>query len=348
MKYLDLFEIWFTHKELYKLYEKYEEDIPEIEEIMDLVRIDIKRREIIINKYKEYDPKNTEKILYESWAYVIYNYDERFPYWLKEIAWKPFLIYVRWELIKARKNIWVIWSRNCSAYWRSSTNNIVKDLVLNDAIIVSGWAIWIDSSAHISAISNWWKTYSIIWTWIDVCYPTSNRKMYENISQNWAIISTFRLKTKPDKFNFPIRNEIIAWICDAVIVIEAWEKSWSIITAKLALEYNKDVFVVPWDINKQSSKWTNWLIRDSVWKLILWSEDILSEIWISQRYRSRQLSFEDMQEKEIYENVSKWLDDTDKISDKMKIWVEIISYKLTMMEMKEMIRKDILWRYTII
>ena len=143
--------------------------------------------------------------------------------------------------------------------------------------IVSGLAKGIDSMAHKGTILAREKTIAVLGNGLDTIYPAENVYLAKEILKNGgAIISEYPLGEKPQKQNFPERNRIVSGMSKGIIVVEAKEKSGTIITVDFALEQGRDVFVVPGDINKENSKGTNKLIKQGA-KLITHYEDVLEE-----------------------------------------------------------------------
>jgi DNA processing protein len=143
--------------------------------------------------------------------------------------------------------------------------------------VVSGMARGIDSAAHRGALTGKGRTIAVLGSGIDVIYPPENRKLYESISANGAVITEFPFSTEPQGSNFPARNRIISGMSLGVVVAEANEKSGSLITARCALDQGRDIFAVPGSIDAPGSKGTHRLIREGA-KLCENVYDILEEI----------------------------------------------------------------------
>ena len=276
--------------------------------------------------------------------------DKEYPDLLKQIPNIPYLFYLRWKIDNSPK-LSIVWTRLISTYWEKVIEKIVWS-ISKYFVIVSWWAAWCDTKAHTSAINNNSKTISVIWTGIDIDYPVSNKKLYNNIVwNNWAIISIFPIWEVWNPYNFPVRNEIVAWLSVGVIVIEARKKSWTLITSKLALDLWKDLFAVPWDIFKLNSEWCNNLIKDWMAKLIINPRDILEEYNILEKdiiNDRKKIIFENDIEKEIYnilvlENLT-----IDELIRKLWLNISTLSFKLSMMEINNLIKKWLWWKYEVI
>lgn len=266
--------------------------------------------------------------------------DESYPEILKNSANPPYLFYLRWKIDNSPK-IAVVWSRNITSYWKQAISMIIPDLTAY-FVIVSGGAAGCDTQAHKQTMTSGWITISVIWTGIDLDYPVWNKKMYDEIVETgWAVISIFPLWEIGNAYNFPIRNEIVRALSVWLVIIEAREKSGSLITAKLALEQWKDLFAIPWDINKSNSAWTNNLIKNSEAKLVANSEDILEEynILLSWNKEKIEKKFETDLDKIIYDLLMLEALNIDEICEKLSSDISTISFRTSMMELEGFIKK---------
>lgn len=224
--------------------------------------------------------KKTEEVLKiiekESILMVKFD-DELYPNKLKEIYDPPTSLYYKGNINKKSELvISVVGSRKASSYGLEQAYKISKELAKNGVTIVSGMASGIDSMAHRAALDANNITYGILGCGVDVIYPYENRKLYEEVIEKGAIISEFPPTTKPFKYNFPIRNRIISGMSDGVVVIEASNKSGSLISVNFALEQGRDVFSVPGNIDSFNSIGANLLIKDGA-IMVTSVEDILNE-----------------------------------------------------------------------
>lgn len=208
---------------------------------------------------------------------IITYQDELYPHNLLNVYDRPPYIYVRGILSKDDINIAIVGSRAASTYGRYTTERISRELALKGITVVSGMARGIDSAAHRGAITAQGRTIAILGSGLDVIYPPENKKLFNDIIENGAVISEFALGTPPRASNFPARNRIISGMSYGVVIVEAGEKSGSLITARLALEQGREVFAVPGSIDSAGSRGTNKLIKQGA-KLIENTDDILEEI----------------------------------------------------------------------
>lgn len=205
--------------------------------------------------------------------------DGVYPALLREIADPPLVLYVlgNWQECFETPCVGVVGSRRCSTYGRNTAEMLGRDLAEHGICVVSGFARGVDSSAHRGAIAGNGKTIAIFGTGIDSVYPKENRPLMDEILESGgAVITQFPLGTPPLRDNFPYRNRIISGLSLGLLVVEASEKSGSLITARLATEQDREVLAVPGNITSKTSFGTNYLIKSGA-KLVQHWQDIVSE-----------------------------------------------------------------------
>ncbi len=206
--------------------------------------------------------------------------DGSYPFLLREIADPPITLYVKgdWQACLDAPCIAVVGSRRCSTYGKNASEMLSRDLASKGVTIVSGFARGIDSAAHLGAISGKGRTVAVLGTGIDRVYPKENIKLFDEILANGgAVVSQFPLETPPLRENFPYRNRIISGLSLGVLIVEASERSGSLITARLAMEQNREVLAVPGNITSKNSFGTNYLIKSGA-KLVQQWQDAVSEL----------------------------------------------------------------------
>jgi len=206
--------------------------------------------------------------------------DGSYPYLLREIDDPPITLYVKgdWQSCFDAPCVAVVGSRRCSTYGENASEMLSRDLASNGVCIVSGLARGIDTAAHRGAIAGKGKTIAVLGTGIDNVYPKENVKLVDEIlASGGAIVSQFPLETPPLKDNFPYRNRIISGLSLGVLIIEASERSGSLITARLAMEQNREVLAVPGNITSKNSFGTNYLIKSGA-KLVQQWQDVVAEL----------------------------------------------------------------------
>jgi DNA processing protein len=209
---------------------------------------------------------------------IVTSGDETYPSRLKNIYDPPPVLYVRGQLRKEDEvAVAIVGSRKTSSYGRTMTERVSQELATRGVTIVSGMARGIDSVAHQGAISAGGRTIAVLGCGVDVVYPPENRNLFQDIIDHGAILSEFPMGSPPEGSHFPKRNRVISGLSVGVVVVEAGQRSGSLITANYALEQGRDVFAVPGNIGMASSRGTNQLIKQGA-KLVESSQDILIEI----------------------------------------------------------------------
>lgn len=213
---------------------------------------------------------------------IISYHDEAYPANLKHIADTPPLLYVlgNAELLNHPLSLSIVGARNASINGRKLASRIAFDLTNNDVLIVSGMARGIDTAAHKGAMyaqNQQGPTIAVLGTGVDIIYPPENKDLYAEIAAHGVLISEFPLSTDPQTNNFPRRNRIVSALSSGTLVVEANLNSGSLITARLALEQNRDVFAVPGSPLDGRSLGTNKLIKDGA-ILVEDFNDILSHL----------------------------------------------------------------------
>jgi DNA processing protein len=203
--------------------------------------------------------------------------DSAYPERLRRIYDYPPLLYIKGTLAPEDIPVAVVGSRNASPYGRFVTERLCRELALRGVTVVSGLARGIDTCAHRGALAGRGRTIAVMGCGIDVIYPLDNRKLHGEIVSNGAVVTEFPFGTEPDRPHFPARNRIISGMSLGVLIVEAGEKSGSLITARCALEQGREVFAVPGSIDLPGSRGTNSLLRQGA-KLVERVEDILEEI----------------------------------------------------------------------
>ena len=224
--------------------------------------------------------------------------DDVYPECLKEISNPPLKLYYKGnlDLLKEERLIAVVGTRNPSSYGKLCCEYMVKKMSRANITIVSGFAKGIDSIAHKTSLLTDGKTIAVIASGLDIVYPASNLSLYREIEEKGLILSEYEAGVKPFKSNFPQRNRIIAGLSRGTIVVESKDRGGSLITADLALEFNRDVYAVPGDVFSEYSKGCNNLIRDSKAKSLSNINELLDDYsWkieeknINNKYTQNQL-----------------------------------------------------------
>lgn len=207
--------------------------------------------------------------------------DDHYPNRLRHISGAPYSLYYIGQLPDENvKSVAIVGARGRSAYGSEVTGKLAKELSVQGVQIISGLAKGIDADAHRGALDGGTPTYAVLGCGVDVCYPTSNRYLYQSIlEQNGGIISEYLPGTQPRTMFFPARNRIISGLSDCVVVMEARLKSGSLITADCAMEQGRDVYALPGRITDPLSAGCNHLIKQGA-GMIESVEDFMKELEI--------------------------------------------------------------------
>lgn len=204
--------------------------------------------------------------------------DASYPARLRMIADPPPLLYVKGELCADdERAVAVVGSRSASEYGQRVARHLCRDLASLGFTVVSGMARGLDGAAHEAALSAGGRTIAVLGSGVDRPYPPEHEKLYHRIRENGAVVSELPMGTRPLAFNFPARNRLISGLSLGVVVVEATEKSGSLITAALALEQGREVFAVPGEVGASRTRGTHRLIRQGA-KLVESAADIVEEI----------------------------------------------------------------------
>ncbi len=228
--------------------------------------------------------------------------DEAYPEKLKELYLPPPLLYTRGALkhISSTPAVAIVGTRKSTLYGNQVADWFAKELSNAGFLIVSGLAKGIDAHAHRASLSN--GTVAVLGNGIDIFYPALNRTLEKSIIEKGLVITEFLFGTPPLPQNFLKRNRIIAGLAQAVIVIEAGEKSGALNTVKWAVEYGREVFVVPGPVNSPVSKGTNNLIKEG-FNIVTEPEEIIEALGIGKVERKKEeIELTPLEEK-VYEKI---------------------------------------------
>jgi DNA processing protein len=278
--------------------------------------------------------------------------DADYPRALRWIADPPVVLYVRGRLLSSHQlAVAVIGSRKPSPYGKMSAQGFSQSLAEHGYTVVSGLARGIDSLAHQGALQAGGQTLAVLGSGFNIVYPPENRRLYEQICSQGAVLSEFPLNTKPDRWNFPRRNRIISGLSLGILVIEAAASSGSLHTARHALDQGREVFAIPGRIHDPNSRGTNGLIKKGA-KLVETIDDILDELpeavrTSARRVREVETSFETQpvpadlstQEAQILALLSATETHIDAISETTQLPVHVVAGILLTLELRELVQQ---------
>jgi len=233
-------------------------------------------KEFTSQKNLDLAAKNVERCRRK--GYTVLNLeDENYPEALRETFDPPFVLYIagRVEVLK-EPFVSIVGARKPTTYGRAVADRLARDLAACGLVVVSGMARGIDSVSHWGALKEG-QTVAVLGSGFEDIYPPENKKLMNIIAEKGAVITEFPLDAYPAPLHFPQRNRIISGMSLATVVVEATKRSGSLITARLALEQNREVMAVPGNITSNLSQGTNWLIKDGAKAVESW-EDVVEEL----------------------------------------------------------------------
>lgn len=203
--------------------------------------------------------------------------DKAYPEKLLPYSHKPYFLFYKGKLPDEElPTVAMVGARGCSGYGRNMAKNLGRELSGSGVQIISGMARGIDTYSGLGALEGKTPTFAVLGCGVDICYPTENIELYRNILKSGGIISEYPLGSAPVAWHFPQRNRIISGLSDTIVVVEAKEKSGSLITVEWALEQGKNVMAVPGRVGDKLSNGCNRLIKAGA-GIVTSKEDILEE-----------------------------------------------------------------------
>lgn len=300
--------------------------------------------QIISSREEKRIQKAYEKLENRGIHYII-SLEKEFPSKLRYIYDAPLSLYYRGKLPDdSRKMVAVVGARDCSSYGREVAYNFSKTLAQAGIQVVSGLARGVDLNAHLGALCADGYTCGVLGCGIDICYPASNLDTFMQMVERGGIISEYGPGVQSRPGLFPERNRIISGLCEGVLVVEAREKSGSLITAELALEQGRDIFVIPGRVDDELSAGCNQLIKQGA-ILITSPQDILDyyEIDYSDRIgrMKKNNSLLEKEETMVYASLSFLPMHIDEIAKKCGLSVVDVINTLMELEQAGLIRQEV-------
>ncbi|OGW81149.1 MAG: DNA protecting protein DprA [Omnitrophica bacterium RIFCSPLOWO2_12_FULL_44_17] len=214
----------------------------------------------------------------EAGVELISVFDSRYPKNLSAIYDPPLVIYVKGTILQEDEvGVGIVGTRHPSIYGLKCAGKFAFELAEKGVTIISGLARGIDGESHRGALRGKGRTIAVLGSGLDVIYPKGHENLYEQITESGAVISEYPLGTEPARYHFPMRNRIIAGLSIGVLVVEASQKSGALITANIAANENREVYVIPGQIDSIQSLGTNQLIQKGA-RLVTSANEILEDI----------------------------------------------------------------------
>lgn len=315
--------------------------------IRDYQKADGIGKQVAVNVSKFDEWNNVDRIIDQTekaGAGLLAYDDEHYPELLKHIYDPPLILWYKGDL-SALKNpgVAVVGTRNPGSYGLKQAEEWTKQLVQNGLSVNSGLAYGIDAKAHQTTVEQGGKTVAVLGSGIDNIYPNRNKPLAKRIMESGGLIlSEFPPGTKPDAKNFPGRNRIVSGMSQGVLVVESGVKGGSMITARYALDQNREVFVVPHQLGYIKGEGCNFLIQNGQGKLVRKIDDILEEISVAMStsktvpstpdsaWKSMELTETEKELCELLEGSSKHIDQLSEMTGRptFKLLPEMLSLEL--------------------
>lgn len=277
--------------------------------------------------------KNLEKLK----ADVITLKDEAYPDQLKQIPEPPLVLYRKGNVSIPNECLAIVGSRKATFEGMHLAERIAETLASLGITVVSGFARGIDSSAHKGALKGRGKTIAVFGCGLDICYPAENNHLYGQIGNDGLMLTEYPLGTRPFPQHFPARNRIIAGLSKGVLVIEATSKSGSLITARLALDYGREVMAAPGRIFDEEYRGANSLIKQGA-RLIENMEDIINTCFPGLELKKEEGLALEKDEEYIYSLIGFNKVHIDGLVEKGSLSVKEVLALLTRLEMKDLVK----------
>jgi DNA processing protein len=271
--------------------------------------------------------------------------DEAYPKHLLEIDDKPPVLYVLGDLRPDDEwAVAVVGTRRATPYGRQVAEHFSTDLAGHGITVVSGLARGVDAVAHRAAIAAGGRTIAVLACGLDLVYPPEHAKLAVEIAQHGAVVSDYPLGTQPRSEFFPRRNRILSGLSLGVLVVEGDVKSGALITARVALDQNREVFAVPGTIYNPAAHGTNKLIQEGEAKLVTRTEDILEELNLTmttatQQMELREVAPDDPTEARLLKLISTQPSHIDEVQRASGLPIATVSSALALLELKGMVRQ---------
>ena len=269
----------FSAKEIYEMDECELEKIGVFEKFRKIIRAQEAEQ-----SFEAYERMLEKKISFMSML------DVNYPNKLRRIASPPYALFYKGSLPdENKKSVAIVGARSCTAYGRQMAEVFSKELAEHGVQIISGMAMGIDAAGQKAALDTGGTSFAVLGCGVDICYPREHFSLYQKLEEEGGILSEFPIGTEPLKQHFPARNRIISGLSDAVLVMEAKEKSGSLITADMALEQGKDVYALPGPLTSALSKGCHELIKQGAGILIS-PKELMEDLGISPKIILKKLT----------------------------------------------------------
>lgn len=273
--------------------------------------------------------------------FIVTKFDESYPEKLALLPDAPLILYYKGDLSLANKpTLSVVGSRKPTNYGRMATEKIVRDVAAAGVVIVSGLAYGVDSIAHRMALQEGGKTIAVLGSGLDHVYPSEHQSLADEIAKNGLLISEQRPKRTASKYLFPLRNRIIAGLGDGALITEASIKSGTIHTKDFALDFGRNIYAVPGNIDSENSQLTNEVIKTGQGMCVTSAKDILADYDVSHLKEEKNCMQElSENEQKIVSLLEKGMQNIDYLTKNCDLSMNNFNTCLTMLEIRGIISR---------
>lgn len=286
---------------------------------------------------KTFSPTTVLKRLQKKGIVVIGYSDKRYPEPLKRIPTPPIVLYALGNiglLTLSDRCIGIVGTRKVTQYGRQVTISFTRELVESECVILSGLALGVDAIAHTVTLQNHGKTIAVLGNGVDLCHPESNRIIYDAILQKEGLLlSEYFMGIPPSTGSFPARNRIIAGLSRGIVVTEGSEDSGSLITAKYAISFGRNVYAVPGPITSTQSAGPNKLLKHGA-IFVTSGNDILHDLSMDKPTETKEIKAESEEEQLIIDCLRNETLSFDDIVRKSELDPGMVSVTLSHLELK--------------
>lgn len=285
--------------------------------------------------------KNYDENLKDKDIFLITKLDKEFPEKLKVLPDSPFFLFCKGNIdLLSKQSLSVVGTRKPTNYGRITTNKLVGDIAREGVVIISGLAYGIDSIAHKKTLEVGGKTIAVLGSGFNNIYPSEHTSLAKEIVEKGGLlVSEYQPSKKSTKYTFPQRNRIIAGLADGVLITEAGLKSGTIHTKDFALEYGKNMYAVPGNIDNELSQLTNDLIKSGQAATVTCAQDILNDYKIEKGEKKESIFNLSIEEQMIIDLLKSGQKEIDEIAKETKLDINILNSYLTSLEISGIIER---------
>ncbi len=291
--------------------------------------------------YDAFQFENMIENMFKSDIKIVTVFSDEYPSSLINLPDRPLILYTKGDLTLLNKHCFaVVGTRMPSSYGKIVTEKFAKKLAESGLVIVSGLCYGVDQIAHKATLDAGGKTVAIIASGLSRIYPSVNLNLANEIVEKGGLLmSEYPPSFEAKKYTFPRRNRIVAGVCDGILITEAGMKSGTLHTKEFALEYGKDIFAVPGNINSSKSELTNHLIKTGQAECTTSADEIVEFYGLKKSRESSQLVTLNFEEQQIVDLLKEEQQSFDFLAEKTKIPINILNSCLTTLEIRGLIRK---------